>query len=431
MTFFCSQKAHCEGLHKDRYLFGARVQPAALQGSFEVTYRSGANERSGYYIIEAGKFHNITVGSEFHVYFDSDSTLSNPLGVLVAKIVGDFKTTVIPVNDGDHFNINAGPTGKAIAIPMKPRGGRSLLIWKDPRSETLNGLYRRIKDEYEMQLRDVELAETQRASDIYLEIAQDGTISLDIFAGPTSHPQAQNFSRRIDNIMIDDTYTLSSILWHASKFYDELKRPDNNKHISQKIGIEFYELVPDINVITDVDTTGHLPVLMPTGGNLFKDGAINLKMPAPHLAGEDWDRIPYGLKLTNRTNLDLYVNMLHFSNGDFSIGALLTYPDGPHTSDILLRRGVQGSDGTVQPGTLAIGYGSAGYAPINFYLDPDFNFDLDFLKIYLSTQPVDLSYLKQDSPFGSQSTPRKIVPHVPRPVVSWSHVTIPIFQSRQ
>ncbi len=93
MTSFCSQKAHCEGLHKDRYLFGARVQPAAFQGSFEVTYRSDINERSGYYIIEAGKIHNITAKSEFEVYFDSDSTLSYPLGVLAAKSVGDFKTT--------------------------------------------------------------------------------------------------------------------------------------------------------------------------------------------------------------------------------------------------------------------------------------------------------------------------------------------------
>ncbi len=114
--------------------------------------------------------------------------------------------------------------------------------------------------------------------------------------------------------------------------------------------------MPDITIISDVDATDHLPVLMPkTHENLFKDGAINLKMPAPHLAGDDWDRTPYGLKLTNRTNLDLYVNMLHFSNGDLSIGALITYPDGPYSSDILLRRGVQGSDGVVQPGTLAIG----------------------------------------------------------------------------
>ncbi len=170
------------------------------------------------------------------------------------------------MNDGDHFDINAGPTGKAIAILMNPHRVYSLLIWKNPGSKTLEDLYKRIKDEYKMQLRDVEITKTQRTSDInLLEVAQDNTISLrlEIFAGPTSHPQAPNFSRRIDNITIDETYTLSSILWHASNFYGELKRPDNNRDISQKIGIEFYELVPDITIISDVDATDHLPVLMP------------------------------------------------------------------------------------------------------------------------------------------------------------------------
>lgn len=113
------------------------------------------------------------------------------------------------------------------------------------------------------------------------------------------------------------------------------------------------------------------------------------------------------------------------------LGAVVeTHVDGPHVSDIPLRRKAQGSDGVICPGTLAIGYGAAGYAPLNFDLAADFNFDLDFLKIYLSTKPVDLSYLKQPSPIGGYSAPRKPVPHVPRPVVSWSHITIPIFQSR-
>lgn len=239
----------------------------------------------------------------------------------------DFETTAVPAGNGNHFDIKPGPMEKAIAIPVKPRGGRSLLIWKDPRSETLKDLYERIKKEYEPQLRDIALASTQRASDIDLAVAEDNTLSLEIFPGPTNHLHAQNFSRRIEKIMIDDVGLLSSILCHASKFYGELKRPDNNPLISQGIGIEFYELVPDINTIYDADTTGHLPVLVPkTKVNLFQGGAISLQMPAPHLAGEDSARTPYGLKLTNNTNLDLYVNMLYFLNSELSIGVLFSRP---------------------------------------------------------------------------------------------------------
>ncbi len=117
-------------------------------------------------------------------------------GVLAAKSVGDFKTTAIPMNDGDHFDINAGPTGKAIAILINPHRVYSLLIWKNPGSKTLEDFYKRIKDEYKMQLRDVEITKTQRTSDInLLEVAQDNTISLrlEIFAGTDKSSTSSKF----------------------------------------------------------------------------------------------------------------------------------------------------------------------------------------------------------------------------------------------
>ncbi len=88
----------------------------------------------------------------------------------------------------------------------------------------------------------------------------------------------------------------------------------------------------------------------------------------------------------------------------------------------------------VRAGTLAIGYGAEGHLPLSFQLSDGCDIDLDYLRIYLTTQAVDLSYLLQDSPLPDErqweSMTRKPATYSPRPVVSWSHITIPIFQSR-
>ena len=88
----------------------------------------------------------------------------------------------------------------------------------------------------------------------------------------------------------------------------------------------------------------------------------------------------------------------------------------------------------VQAGTLAIGYGAEGHLPLSFQLSDGCDIDLDYLRIYLTTQAVDLSYLLQDSPLPDErqweSMTRKPATYSPRPVVSWSHITIPVFQSR-
>lgn len=157
---------------------------------------------------------------------------------------------------------------------------------------------------------------TQRASDIELKVASDNTLSLGIFAGNTMHQLAQNFTRRADGIRSDDVDRLSHIFRYASKFYGELKRCDNNPLLSQRIDVEFYELTDDLSVVVDADTSFHLPVLMPrTNENLLQDGTISLRIPQTYA-----DSGPaYGVKVTNKSNVDLFVSMFYFVNSDLSI----------------------------------------------------------------------------------------------------------------
>jgi hypothetical protein len=64
-------------------------------------------------------------------------------------------------------------------------------------------------------------------------------------------------------------------------------------------------------------------------------------------------------------------------------------------------------------GILTIGYGSGGAPAPTFHLRPGQNLEVGFLKIFLSTKPIDLSSIPQSSPFErtratARWTPRKI-----------------------
>jgi hypothetical protein len=93
-------------------------------------------------------------------------------------------------------------------------------------------------------------------------------------------------------------------------------------------------------------------------------------------------------------------------------------------------------------GSLAIGYGAAGWAPISFYLPPGQDVDLGFLKIFLSTTPNDLSHIQQPSPPspGPHTPGHRKAMAVPLdmptpspiqdPTSSWGTIIIPIRQRR-
>jgi hypothetical protein len=81
-------------------------------------------------------------------------------------------------------------------------------------------------------------------------------------------------------------------------------------------------------------------------------------------------------------------------------------------------------------GSLEIGFGTsaAGYPPRTFPIKSNSDIDVGFLKIYLSTESVDLSYLPQDSPFSST---RSITPYVFKSGPHWNGIVIPMIVRRR
>jgi hypothetical protein len=78
-------------------------------------------------------------------------------------------------------------------------------------------------------------------------------------------------------------------------------------------------------------------------------------------------------------------------------------------------------------GKLTVGYGSTGTRPFKFNLEEDQNLDVGYIKLFLSTRPIDLSGIPQETPFGynrfTSVVGRKVQPH-------WDSILISMVQRR-
>jgi hypothetical protein len=52
-------------------------------------------------------------------------------------------------------------------------------------------------------------------------------------------------------------------------------------------------------------------------------------------------------------------------------------------------------------GTFTLGYGSNGLPPLTFTLEKGQDIDVGFLKVFISTEQMDLSNIKSESPFDN------------------------------
>ena len=80
-------------------------------------------------------------------------------------------------------------------------------------------------------------------------------------------------------------------------------------------------------------------------------------------------------------------------------------------------------------GTLTIGYGSAGAVPYNYYLWGDKELDVGFLKLFLSTEYVDLAHISQGSPFhGDHRAARLVSADTGVPGLVWDTSLVTVVQ---
>ncbi|PSR73503.1 hypothetical protein PHLCEN_2v10655 [Hermanssonia centrifuga] len=166
----------------------------------------------------------------------------------------------------------------------------------------------------------------------------------------------------------------------------------------------------------DPDTTLKLIVPDKTGKNLLVNGEVTV------LANGSETRL-YGIKITSSLKHLLHCSVFFFDS-DFSVisyyqPAVGGNPDPPLDS--------QGE------GALTIGFGAGSSQPQLYTLQDGQDFDLGFLKIFVSNVPLDLSHIPRESPFestGKAPAPRGAHTRERTKASLWDTIVIPVKQRR-
>ncbi|KAF9477972.1 hypothetical protein BDN70DRAFT_880495 [Pholiota conissans] len=400
------QNPQCEGTHVKRILFNAKVLPSQRK-SFDISF----DAKGHHCIVHGGSIHNISLDSEFGLFLKTDFNFATQLGTLcVGKLLPFTFEATLPKNTS-----TLDLSKPMIAIQTK-FGTQGCLHFYTPPKDGFRKFYAEMAQTPELASYFYQQVDrVEEAKDVQVKIQ---TVAENKFKFTMTTPTMVPNQVTITQTQIVDADKIglqcfAGMFPKIAHFYRELRYVNIEPKIEQFIGVELYRLRDEQVFNKDVGYAED--VLVPDGPNLRIGGVVDL-----HIPDEEAERIPYGIRLVNKAPWGLYASVFHFDTHDLSISCLaaanFTYSD--HVSDVPLKKG----------GCLDIGFGPAGYQPTCFQIKNESDLDIGFLKIYLSTKFVDLSYLQQPTPFV---VTRAISTYVKPPPLTWTHIVVPVILRRK
>ncbi|PBK59427.1 hypothetical protein ARMSODRAFT_945616 [Armillaria solidipes] len=393
------QDPQCEG-DQLRYLFNSKVtSPSREIYPIHASKPEDRDVTLEQYVLEAGEAHGITKDAEFAVF--ADRSLTSALGTVVVANTAAFSSSC-------NFTPRDDKTQRfTLGFALQTRVGEgqdvSLLIEFDKR---LLGVFEKIAKEMQSAnegKRGFRLVESRDdAPD--LVVAADGDIVhfeiMDKFCrqrGLTHMP--------FHNVKIDDADAIHRILRSSADFYWHLHRSSKGSPLAGKVILECMKLKETGEYTDDLEEvlmpdpdSDNLNVLTPGPTPDPNSDNPNVLTPNPNrdklnvegviMIDVDEEAI-YGFKITNTTSVPLYVSMFYFDISDLSISSY--YQPGHAKKD---------ADVSLPPKeSLTIGYGASGTVPHMYRLRKGQDVDVGFLKLFFSTEYMDLSGVVQGSPF--------------------------------
>ena len=260
----------------------------------------------------AGAANGIAINAEFTAYSDPDELL-NPLGTFVVKRLLPFESDVIPLTPSSTLPIQG-----ATAIQTKEGNVELFRLYIPP------------KDNFRRQYHSIQASNTADRQGIAL-VNNPGEAQLKVFTSPldgrltfmhTDKRVTQHGMNLVSDGVESDPVIVGGILETAAFYFRELNRTTSSHDIMDLIEVEFYKLyVPSIRV-------ADRPVseqLKPVGPNLCHENKVI------DFVVSDIPNTPYGFKIINKAEEDLYVNAFYFDNTSFAIGEFqYSFPSARH-----------------------------------------------------------------------------------------------------
>ncbi|KAK0214586.1 caspase domain-containing protein [Armillaria fumosa] len=369
------QDPQCEGVHQSRFIFNSKVTSSQHTFRHRITASPDSPDE---YILKAGEAHGITTKAEFVVFPDNAIT-STALGTVVAVKTTASTTTCKMARDNETpFSLD---TSGGFASQIWVDEGQDIRLFFEE-DERLRGIFPQTA---EMKIdkagkRGFRSVENRDSAD--LVVAADGDfVHFEVMDELCRHHGLTHMPFKVN---IDDSNTIRRILQSSSDFYWHLNRSSKKGPLDGKVKVECLKLTgageytDDLEEILEPDPNGH---------DLNVGGVISVDV--------DEEAI-YGYKITNTSSAPLYVSMFYFDISSLSIDPYYQPGSAQQAADVSLP----------PKGLLTIGYGTSGTVPHMYTVPNGQNVDVGFLKLFISTEYLDLSGVVQESPFTESDATR-------------------------
>ncbi|KAI0309849.1 caspase domain-containing protein [Amylostereum chailletii] len=394
--FTTEQTPQCEGIHQTRILFDGKA-PSEPRVLYSVAIKNGV------YALEAGEAHGITRGAEFEVYEDQDVGQA-PLGTLIAARTSVFNT-----------QMRLADPKRAMRL-LKPGFALQTRVGEEEELRLSVAAHRRLVYVIEWVKMEMESKDVVRKRIILVEKTKNPHLLVEMegdhvvfYASVDESGPAGGLTRMPYQVPID-VEVIFPVIRSAADFFWHFRRSKKTSIFSQKVRLECTRLVQSVTEFTqDLGA-----IMLSQGENLIQGGTLTI----PGVDEMYKDNNIYGYKITNSLQESLFASLFYFDVGDLSITSY--YQSGT------------AKDGKVYAtlpagGSLTIGYGSGGAPPHCFFLRPGQKVDVGFLKLFLTTEYVDLSNIPQVSPFDpNRPTARATL----RKPALWSSSLVTVVQRR-
>ncbi|VDB91452.1 unnamed protein product [Peniophora sp. CBMAI 1063] len=387
------QIPQCEGRYINRVLFNNADSASGPWAIYPVS-----RTHLGF-TIDAGSVHGITRNDRFLVYATSGcSPDDTPLAIMAVTTVGAVSTVL---SLGSELAQDIPIPCFALHSFRKARSLRlHLACWAEPGSilHTLRTQLAQSELPIVFRENEEEADLTIRVRDGHIEYTMEDPVTISHRLSKPCMTTAADF-RQVQHVL----QAAARFFWHFTR------SPESRLIARHGLRVRIYELCEDL----DAGLDNNLRVqLKPHGEDLNHLGVVSIEAD---------NKTAYGVAVESDIGVPLHVWACYFDCGDLSIKH---YYQPPACGD-------RGEPALPAKGRLTIGFGDGGGSPWTYFVAPGRDTDVGYLKVFVSTQPIDLSDMAQCSPFridGSMERGGRELVHPPKE--GWEVVTVAIIHRK-
>ncbi|KAG8734608.1 hypothetical protein FRC10_011615 [Ceratobasidium sp. 414] len=352
------QNPHCEGFHKERIFFNAKVEGANRKMIL-------IEKQGNMCFLRAGIAQDIGVGAVFKVFKEdiADPTKDSPLGSLRVVSADPTSCTLTWADDSKPFNLPDISYGFQIHCSSD----QFLKVHFTQRLQSRLTRDKEWHSGFTASQTNIVIKPTDHdTADIVVDLDKNNRAVFDIKHALVNRHGVKELPEAVP-VTAED---ILAVLRAAALWIWHLNRSNPESSLEQSIRLEFTKVVRDPRTRK----------LGPTGADLNHSGVADIVANGKDL---------YGMKIVNTSPYNLYPYLFYFDVNGQCIERWNDQVVGKAQTDAPLPKG----------SFLTVGYGAGGATPFAFKVEKNRPLELGMLKLYVTNLASEFGSIEHPSPF--------------------------------